>query len=329
MANRSDQDIVILFNPIFDRFAHMDRLTNDPPLLAHYTSIRAIESILSSDEVWFSNPLFMNDLQEMRFGLNLGSRLFSDTALLKHAGGTDERASLLQHAYSAYFQNFDNQGAFDTYVFCLSEHDGSNMDGRLSMWRSYGQHGSGAALVFDTAKLTMVPSSPLLIAKVAYGSDEHRSEQLTRLLGQWAGITEQVALPNDKLHIAASCAFAAIRAFALTTKHRGFSEEAEWRVIYYPERDTDGALKPFLGYQIGERGVEPKLRYPIGHIANVSAPDLALDRLLHKIILGPSISSPLAKRGVQRMLESIKKPNFIERLHTSGIPLRPSGATSF
>jgi DUF2971 family protein len=329
VSDRTDQDVIGLFNPIFAQFAHVDRLTGNPPLLAHYTSIRVVENILSTDEIWFSNPLFMNDLQEMRFGLNLGSRLFSNAQLLKRAAGTDARAAILQQTFWQYFQNFDDQDAFDTYVFCLSEHDRSNTDGVLSMWRGYGQHGDGAALVFDTAKLTMVSDSPLLIAKVSYGSDEDRSSQLQELLNQWAQISEEAALPDDKLYLSASCAFSAIKAFALTTKHQGFSEEAEWRVTYYPERDRAGALKEFLGYHIGDRGVEPKLKYPIGYIANVSAPDLALDRLLHKIILGPSLSSPLAKRSVQRMLEKIKKENFVERLHTSGIPLRPGAATTF
>jgi hypothetical protein len=303
-------------------------VANHPPLLAHYTSIKVMENVVQTSEVWFSNPLFMNDLQEMRFGLNLGSRLFSNAELLKKAGGTDARAAMLQHAFSHYYRTFDDQDAFDTYVFCLSEHDRSNMDGLLSMWRGYGQHGSGVALVFDTTKLTMVPTSPLMIAKVSYGSDESRSAELEQILDQWSDITAQAALPDDKLHVGAYAAFSTIKTFALTAKHSGFSEEAEWRVIYFPERDRTGALKKFLGYHIGERGVEPKLKYPIGHIANVSAPDLALERLLRSIILGPSVSSPLAKRSVQRMLESIGKAEFIERLHTSGIPLRPGG-TSF
>lgn len=329
MVDLTDQEVIGLFDPIYERLPHSDKISSEGPLLAHYTSISVIESILSLDEVWFSNPLFMNDLQEMRFGLNLGSRLFSDTTLLKQAGSTDSRASILQNAFSQYFQTFEDQAAFDTYVFCLSEHDRSNVDGLLSMWRAYGQHGNGAALVFDSTKLTLIPSSPLLIAKVTYGSDEDRSQQLSEILQQWASITERTALPDKQLHLASYCAFSAIKVFALTTKHRGFSEEAEWRVIYFPERDTTGALKQFFGYHVSERGIEPKLRYPIGHIQNVSSPDLALDRLLHRIILGPSISSPLAKRGVQRMLESIKKPHFIDRLHTSGIPLRPNIPTLY
>jgi hypothetical protein len=324
----SDEAKIRLFDPIFSRFDSTARLANDPPLLAHYTSIKVMENILQNSEVWFSNPLFMNDLQEMRFGLNLGSSLFSNAELLKRAAISDARAALLQQAFSHYYQSFDNQDAFDTYVFCLSEHDKSHTDGLLSMWRGYGQHGSGVAIVFDTAKITMVPTSPLIISKVSYGSNEDRSSELEQLLRQWAEICAQANLAEDKLHLAAHAAFTLIKTFALATKHKGFSEEAEWRVIYYPERDRAGALKNSLGYHIGERGVEPKLKYPIGHIAGVSAPDLALDRLMHSIILGPSVSSPLAKRSIQRMLENIDRSQLTARLRTSGIPLRP-GATSF
>src|SRR5713226_9148195 len=99
MNDRSDQDMIGLFDPIFARFAHVDRITSAPPLLAPYTSIRVLENILLTDEIWFSNPLFMNDLQEMRFGLGQGSRLFSNAQLLKKAAGPDARAAVLQHAF--------------------------------------------------------------------------------------------------------------------------------------------------------------------------------------------------------------------------------------
>ena len=35
-------------------------------LLAHYTSVPTIEQILRTNQVWLSNPLYMNDMQEMR-----------------------------------------------------------------------------------------------------------------------------------------------------------------------------------------------------------------------------------------------------------------------
>ena len=157
--------------------------------------------------------------------------------LLKKTAGTDARAAIMQNAFANYYSEFSQQDAFDTYVFCLSEHQRDNTDGILSMWRGYGQHGEGVALVFDTAALTLVPTSPLIIARVSYASDHERSSQLAKLLAQWASLAAQANLPDDKLFIGAGAAFGAIKNYALTTKHTGFLEEAEWRVIYYPERD--------------------------------------------------------------------------------------------
>ncbi len=156
----TDHQLVALFNPLYHRF---EAPVLAGKMLAHYTSIRVMESILSTSEIWFSNPLFMNDMQEMRSGLQEGTRFFSTKEpLLKAAGGNQTRAAILQKLYFYYHTHFDEEQAFDTYVFCLTEHDAEDNDGLLSMWRGYGQHGNGAALVFDPSKLTLIPSSPLI-----------------------------------------------------------------------------------------------------------------------------------------------------------------------
>lgn len=49
---------------------------NQPLLLAHYTSVQVVEQILTKGEVWFSNPLYMNDLDELRAGVFLGTEIF-------------------------------------------------------------------------------------------------------------------------------------------------------------------------------------------------------------------------------------------------------------
>lgn len=322
----SDHQLVKQFNPLYRRF---EEPLPDGKLLAHYTSIRVMESILRSSEVWFSNPLFMNDMQEMVSGLREGTRFFSNKDALLRAGGNPQRADILQQTYFHYFRHFDEQQAFDTYIFCLAEHDATDDDGLLSMWRGYGQHGNGAALIFDPTKLTLIPSSPLIFGRVSYVTDAERTRQVDAILEEWVDLTAKLKLPDDRLHLAAYVAFSLVKSHALVTKHAGFSEEREWRVMYMPERDGAGALKPFLAYHIGDRGVEPKLKYKIGHLAGVSAPDLALERVLDRIVLGPSLSSPLAKRSVERMLEIIGKPDFKPLLRTSGIPLRPTSGTSF
>src|SRR4051812_28569299 len=85
----TDQDIMNRFNPLFSVMDHAQTSSDYRPLMAHYTSIKVMESIFQSNEVWFSNPLFMNDLQELRYGMHEGTRFFSNIEQLKSAGGSD------------------------------------------------------------------------------------------------------------------------------------------------------------------------------------------------------------------------------------------------
>src|SRR6185437_9614412 len=270
---KSDLELSQSYSPLYARFENMSRLLADPPLLAHYTSIQVLEKILRDEEFWFSNPLFMNDLQEMRFGLNEGARLFGNASILEDAAGTKERALKLDQHFQYYFTKFDNEAAFDTYIFCVSEHPRDDGDGLLSMWRGYGSHGNGAALIFNPANVSIIPNSILTLATVSYAPTEKRLEELTALLQQWSTITKALALPNDKLYLAAHAALSIIKTYALTTKHSGFSEEKEWRIIYLAENDTQGLLKPYLSHHIGPRGIEPKLRFKIKPIPGVTADD--------------------------------------------------------
>ena len=81
-------------DPLYSVLANA--VSGDQPLLAHYTSIRVMESILKNGEVWFSNPLFMNDLQEMKSGLNEGMKLFSNIETLKIVRNPVQRGQRFQ-----------------------------------------------------------------------------------------------------------------------------------------------------------------------------------------------------------------------------------------
>jgi hypothetical protein len=61
------------YRPLFGMFDYRGELGEKKPMLAHYTSVENVEKVLRSDEVWFSNPLFMNDWEEMRFGIYEGT----------------------------------------------------------------------------------------------------------------------------------------------------------------------------------------------------------------------------------------------------------------
>jgi hypothetical protein len=48
-------------------------------------------------------------------------------------------------------------------------------------------------------------------------------------------------------------------------------------------------------YWVGPRGVEPKLKLKIEAIPGLPETDVSLSNIVERIILGPSLSSPLAR----------------------------------
>jgi hypothetical protein len=198
----TDEEIGKLFAPLFDDLREDDCFPKRRPLLTHYTSIVGLEAILRTNELWLSNPLFMNDMEEVRFGIHTGARLFLGSSDLELACGSKKRFDLLKHSFNYYFNRFDSEHVLDTYVFCLSEHEMDNTDGRLSMWRGYGGNGSGAAIVFDTAKIAAREESPLVIAHVHYGTAKDRKNWLQLRIAEFAEIVTKADILDDKLSIA-------------------------------------------------------------------------------------------------------------------------------
>lgn len=292
------------------------------PLLAHYTSLDGLEKILTHNELWLSNPLFMNDIEEVRFGITEGSHALRHNATLLEALDGQARYQKFMTALDDVIARFEREHLFDTYVICFSEHQPNDQDGLLSMWRGYGGNGRGAAIVFDTAKLTPVEGSPLILAKVHYASGDERRAWFDATAARFAPVLRNTALPDEKIYLAASALFERIKLFALIDKHHGFEEEREWRLVYRSERDTENRLTPMRHYLNGPRGVEPKLRLKIEPLQGFTDEAVSLERLVDRILLGPSTSSPLAKRSVQRMLEIIGRAEMKERVIASSIPFR-------
>lgn len=287
------------------------------PLLAHYTSIRTLERIAETGEIWFSNPLYMNDVDELRYGMTLGFNAVRTHQGLRHACPPEHYNALLD-AFGQLYSAFDNDTAFDVYVFSCAEHDEHiGDDGLLSMWRGYGSDGNGVAIVFDFAPL-LAAASPLLVRQVQYLSYEQSEAWMEQKLERFAHHLAQLGGPPEAMQQAAAALFERIKLFALFTKHRGFHEEREWRMVYLREHDTQGVLHQQLHYAIGERGIEPRLRLTMSALGQGGP---ALEDLVERIILGPVLATPLALRSAQRMLE-LHRPAWAPRVVRSSTPYR-------
>jgi hypothetical protein len=317
-----DITLMNLFAPLYSDLKPERTFAIRRPLLAHYTSVQTLEKILLTNEVWFSNPLFMNDIEEVRFGVLQGISLVLNNEGIVEACKTKERFAKFRKYFTSYTDSFINEHSLDIYVFCLSEHHMDDDDGLLSMWRGYGADGSGVAIVFNTQKLVAIDNSPLILAEVTYESTQNRILWLNSTLSQFSSILLKADIPDERLYIPAYSLFERIKLFALFTKHHGFKEEREWRVVYMVDKDKNRQYEKMFHYWVGPKGVEPKLRFKVEPANGATSDDLSLLQIVDRIILGPSISSPLAVAAVSRMLERLSYSALKNRLRSSTIPFR-------
>lgn len=310
------------FSKLWDDLDQKDEFYSQKPHLAHYTSIAGLEKILQFNELWFSNPLYMNDHEEVGFGIDQGWRAVRSSYEIATACGSEKRHKLLLEAYEKCYWEFANDHVMDTYVFCTSEHTSGNKDGLLSMWRGYGGNGSGAAVVIDSGRIDLTNAASLILAKVRYGSTAERVEWLTKKTREFAVLLGAVSLREEEIPVAAVALFERIKSIALFTKHCGFNEECEWRAVYMPNRDAGALIREFPGYSIGGRSVEPRLRFQLSATTGIAGVDFSLEKIVDRIILGPTSSSRLAIAGFLRLLDSTNHPSLKERVRASSIPYR-------
>lgn len=110
--------------------------------------------------------------------------------------------------------------------------------------------------------------------------------------------------------------------FTIFSKNFGFGEEHEWRVVYMRDRDKAKVFDRMFGYWMGPRGVEPKLKLKMDAVPDLADIGLNLSAIVDKVILGPSLSSPLARNTIIRMVENLGRSDLKDRIISSTIPFR-------
>ena len=118
----------------------------------------------------------------------------------------------------------------ETYLSCLSLHESSeDRNGRLSMWRAYGD----VALVIKHTPLTAITdrlgvySTP--VNYLDLDDSNRRLQTVTKAVSDNAGFLRGLGEDTFLQHIIFMVFLAAIG-----TKHPGFAEEKEWRIYFRP-----------------------------------------------------------------------------------------------
>jgi hypothetical protein len=286
----------------------------------HYTSADALLKILQSGEVWFRNSSMMNDFSEVEYGLQRLRLAWGSDAGVELRRMLEESHPGVIRRLTDYHNGWQPQYTKQTYLFSVSEHlESENNLGRLSMWREYARN-SGVALVLRTdafnseTQLLKAYTVPVMYADQ---SDFLRNfEKIRDSLRDNA--VEFSRLSPEKLF---SSLFQVFRFITLSTKHPGFAEELEWRVVYNPTMESS----PYFTERIVSLGGVPQKIFALGleEIGDAEEElDLSLNALVDRVIIGPTEYQETIGEAVVRAMGDAGVSDAESKVTYSNIPVR-------
>jgi Protein of unknown function (DUF2971) len=310
-----------IFHPyMLARFQHAAQINTK---FVHYTTADTAIRIFENEQIWLRKSSCMNDFMEIEHGFGC-----LNTAYKKHQELVKNTLSRLfpdipeklEQKFNQWLPHFRT----DTYIACVSEHGNENTGdeedriGRLSMWRAYGGS-TGVAIVMNNGPfLRQSPALNAYTSPVAYLGVEAFEAEFIKL---FASISENATiLKSIGEESVIDLIFNSFRYAVLCTKHPGFREEREWRVIYSPKYEKSGRL--IEDFQTIGGTPQRIFKLPLKNVPDEGFFGAEIPELVDRVIVGPTkypyeireaIVSCLLKRGLV---------DVENRVVVSDIPLR-------
>lgn len=286
---------------------------------AYYTTAETAVRILKDQKIWMRNTATMNDYMEGAYGFNCLHGAYESAPGKAFKKALDEcfpgLAQDLTDSFNAWLATIRRE----TFITCVSEHlPTEDQHGRLSMWRAYGGR-TGVALVLNGGVM-FSPTDALgaYSRPVAYLSSDMFADRFLKIAeGIQRNIDFAQSLGRDRLK---GIAFDVLRAEMLCTKHPGFHEEREWRVIacpkMYPSKRLESAVEVINGTP------QTVLKMRLENAPDEGLVGLSLPELLNKIIIGPCENSGVVYDAFVRLLTDAGVSEPENKIVLSDIPLR-------
>jgi hypothetical protein len=285
----------------------------------HYTSAEVAISILTNSTVWMRNAVTMNDFLEVEHGKRCLFSAYKSPAGIKlreilngTEAGLDKR---LEELFNAWLEELETQ----TFLTCFSEHrDCEDTLGRLSMWRAYGGS-NGVALVFNNSPF-LAPTDALKAysSPVAYLDVEAFEQSFSQIVEGL--VSEWEFLQRFGAEGIIRSLFVTFRFAVLCTKHPGFREEREWRVLYSPAYESSKHIKHDVEIV---RGVPQQVyKIPLKNIPDEGFVGAELPDLLDRIIIGPTDNQLPMLHAFRSILKEMGVNDPDSKVAVSAIPLR-------
>lgn len=302
-------------------FAKQEGLKANNTRLVHYCSAASAMSIFRSKSFWMRNSKCMNDFLELEHGLEcLISAWGRKGEESKFKAALDGLFPKVSEEIEERFNEWVPLLKSGTYISCFSEHSNEEDTlGRLSMWRAYGRS-AGVALVMKNAPFIDEAYSidGLFVSAVDYTDDAGVRSLLKRVAGN-------IEKDNDFLRgygkeLTFNAVFQMLLSFMICTKHPGFAEEKEWRVIYCPALQENKQLRASI--ELIDNIPQTVHKIPLKEGAKSDQEGVGLGDLVDRVTIGPTeYPTPLYDAFVELLGQAgVEKPH--EKVFTSQIPLR-------
>jgi Protein of unknown function (DUF2971) len=320
MANQISAE-ELEFARIFHPYAHerSQRVIAEKTRFVHYTTAEAAMKILQSREVWMRKSSCMSDFLEVQYGLQRlieayqksnASKRFR-TALDSVFKGISEEAAQLFDGWRPHFE-------IDTYFTCVSEHeDAEDLFGRLSMWRAYSETTGIALVLKNSVFINPADGFGAYASPVAYLDASQFEKEFDRVAENVCNSLDLIR-SRTREDIKARI-FNMLRLTSVSTKHPGFREEREWRIVYCPTLEKSAYLKEDI--QVVKGIPQPVYKIPLQNIEQVGLV-AAIPDLLDRIIIGPSQYPFALAEAFVRLLKDAGVQDAENRICISDIPIR-------
>ncbi|HWA23076.1 MAG TPA: DUF2971 domain-containing protein [Caulobacterales bacterium] len=317
----SETDAPGFLEPIFFPYASAEQRTaaGGDARFVHYTTAEAAKSIIQNRQVWMRNSTTMNDYSEIRHGAEALASAYNG------ATGADFKANLealfpgicgrIEQNYNGWHEHFK----LNTYIACLSRHQPhEDKLGRLSMWRAYCAC-SGVALIVKgdpfIARSDALKAYTTPVAYLDHAGFDREFAAIATAIKQNAELLKNAGEEAVFANVVAMFRFAIIG-----TKHPGFAEELEWRVITTPAYDKSERLVSEIETI---RGVpQTVMKIPLQNVPEEGLVGIEIPDFLDHVIIGPSPYPWALWEAFVRLLKDAGIPNPESRVTVSQIPLR-------
>ncbi len=265
------------------------------------------------------NATTMNDYKEVEHGFECLNHAYKGEAGQLFKKVMDENfpgaAAEIETRFNAWLPGLRR----DTYLTCVSEHlYGEDTYGRLSMWRAYGGK-TGVALVLNSAPFYSETNAlKAYSSPVAYLDEAQFARHFAEIVTGMASAADLIQQIGKERTF--QLTFNMLRFAVLCTKHPGFREEQEWRVIYSPTMELSERI---VGSIETVGGTPQKVfKIPLRNVPEQGLYGMDVPEILDRIIIGPTEFPGAIYQAFHQILTDLGVPNPEQRIAISDIPLR-------